>query len=172
MAKKKIPGKPGRPSRFNVALAEQILELAKEGLTDEQIAAKVGIARQTLAIWKSKHKSFGDALKEGKDIADDLVEASLFRMAIGYSHPSVKFFFDGKKGEVVSQRYLEQYQPNTTAAIFWLKNRRPNLWRDVHKIDVEGEVSVSLTREEAIRVLTADFAVLPPNDPEEGQEEP
>lgn len=129
----------GRPSGFNKCIAERILELAKTGATEVQIAAKVGISPTTLANWKGKHPDFLKALKEAKNVADELVEASLFERACGYSHPAVKFFWDRDSKKVVSQAYIERHAPDVTACIFWLKNRRPDKWRDAHRQELTGK---------------------------------
>jgi hypothetical protein len=118
----------GRPSSYSEGLALRIFELAKAGKTDAEIAGAIGISVATLANWKNRYPDFLDALKDAKEVADQLVEASLFRRAMGYSHSAVKFFCD--KGKIVSQPYVEHYAPDTVACIFWLKNRRPDLWRD------------------------------------------
>ena len=76
---------------------------ARDGLTDEQIAANIGVSRKTLSEWKVKYGDIGDTLKKGKDIADYEVENALYKKAVS--------------GDV-------------TAMIFWLKNRRKHKWRD------------------------------------------
>jgi DNA-binding XRE family transcriptional regulator len=138
-AKAKAPAKMGRPTSFSESLAGRILELAKSGATDNEIAAKVGISPTTLNNWKGKRPDFKQALKDAKSVADDLVEASLFRNACGYTHPAMKFFFDAKSGKVISQAYVEHHKPDTTAQIFWLKNRRKDEWRDSHKHEHSGK---------------------------------
>ena len=97
------------------------------GATDFDIVEALGVARSTFYKWRLEHKAFSDALKVGKIQADDRVEASLYRKAIGYEYEAVKIFqFQGQ--EVVIP-YTEIQHPDTTAAIFWLKNRRPEQWR-------------------------------------------
>lgn len=76
---------------------------ARDGLTDEQIAHNMGISAKTLYEWKKSHGKICEALKKGKDVVDYEVENALLEQARG---------------------------GNTTAIIFWLKNRRPNKWRD------------------------------------------
>ncbi len=120
----------GRPSKFNEPLANRIMALARQGFTDAQIASAIGIAVSTLNNWKSDHPGFMEALKESKSITDELVHGALLSRALGYVHPAVKFFYDAKKGEVITKSYAEYYPPDTTACIFWLKNRRPDLWRE------------------------------------------
>ncbi len=122
--------KGGRPSAFSESLALRIMELATAGATEAEIAAKIGISVATLTNWKGNKPGFFDALRDAKSVADGLVEAALFSRAVGYSHPAVKFFWDSKKGDIKSQPYIERHAPDTTACIFWLKNRQPDLWRE------------------------------------------
>lgn len=83
---------------------------ARDGLTDDQIAHNLGVSRSTLAEWKKRFPDLSDALKKGKDVVDYEVENALLERA--------------KSGD-------------TTAQIFWLKNRRPGKWRD--KPEVPGD---------------------------------
>lgn len=118
----------GRPTDFNQKIAHIICELAKEGKTEAEIAATVGIHVNTLYLWKTKHKEFMWALKDSKHTADELVEASLFRKACGYSHDAVKHVVIN--GSIEEIDYVEHYPPSDVAAIFWLKNRKPDQWRE------------------------------------------
>lgn len=120
----------GRPSLYSPELVLKAVDLAYAGKTDAQIASSLEIGLTTLLRWKEEHPDFRSALKKAKDISDDQVEATLRERAMGYSHKAVKFFYDAKRGEVISQEYTEHYPPDVTACIFWLKNRRPELWRD------------------------------------------
>lgn len=113
------------------------MELATQGKTDVQISEIIGICEKTLNIWKNKHPEFLQSLKEAKQAADELVEASLFRRATGYSHKAVKIF--QYEGVIVTHEYEEQYPPDTAAAIFWLKNRQPKNWRDDKHLQLPGE---------------------------------
>jgi hypothetical protein len=102
---------------------------ARDGLTDEQIAHNMGVSTKTLFNWKSTHLPILHALKKGKEIVDIQVENALFKRAIGYEYEEVKTIIsekDGKRVEVVKK----QMPPDTTAQIFWLKNRKPSTWRD------------------------------------------
>lgn len=98
---------------------------ARIGLTDEQIAENCGIAVRTLYEWKSKHPQIMQALKKGKAWADTEVENALFRRATGYDYEETTWE-DGKKTKVVKKHV----PGDVTAQIYWLKNRRPDLWRD------------------------------------------
>lgn len=126
------PKKQGRPTKFNEIISEKIMSLAEQGKTDEEIADIVGISSRTLRTWKHDKPGFLPSLKEAKYAADQLVEASLFRRAIGYTHKAVKMF--QHEGLVIKEEYEEHYPPDTTAAIFWLKNRQPADWRDKQEI--------------------------------------
>lgn len=148
--KQVIEAGPGRPTKFNDAIREKIASLAEKGKTVEQIAEIIGVTPRTIYNWQGKHPDLFHALKEAKQVADDLVEASLFARAVGYSHPEVKVFCD--KGEITEHEVVKHYPPDVTAAIFWLKNRQPELWRekqpgeDDHTVNLKGEIEVGVKR--------------------------
>lgn len=102
---------------------------ARDGLTDEQIAKNIGINRDTLYRWKKAYPDFSDALKRGKEVVDRQVENALLKRALGYTYDEVTFE-DG----VEVKRVRKQVVPDTTAQIFWLKNRKPEDWRDKREI--------------------------------------
>ena len=83
---------------------------------------------RTINAWKSEHVEFVQALKAGKAEADDRVERALYHRAVGYSHEVEKPMVIDKDVRIVT--YTERYPPDTTACIFWLKNRNPEEWRD------------------------------------------
>jgi hypothetical protein len=62
------------------------------------------------------------------------VASKLYHRATGYKHLAFKMFKDKDSDRVITKRYVEHYPPDTTACIFWLKNRRPDLWRDRHEL--------------------------------------
>ena len=86
---------------------------ARDGLTDEQIAHNMGISTTTLYEWKKKYAEIADTLKKTKEVVDRQVENALFKKAC---------------------------EGDTTAMIFWLKNRRPNDWRDKRETALSGAV--------------------------------
>ena len=102
---------------------------ARDGLTDEQIAKNIGISRSTLNVWKDRYSDISDALKKGKDIIDRQVENALLKRALGYEYEEVKEKFEDG---VITERTVAKKEvvPDTTAQIFWLKNRKPDKWRD------------------------------------------
>lgn len=121
----------GRPSKFKAEFVKQAAKLCGLGATDEDLADFFGVSIRTINNWKSEHQEFLHALKAGKDQADDRVERSLYQRAVGYSYDSVHF--SAFQGVVTETAYREHCPPDTTAQIFWLKNRRADTWRD--KVD-------------------------------------
>lgn len=104
---------------------------ARDGLTNEQIAKNIGINKDTLYEWKNKYSDFNDALKKGKEVADRMVENALFKRAIGYSYKETTKEISKVTGKlVVTKEVTKEVVPDTTAQIFWLKNRKTAEWRD------------------------------------------
>lgn len=97
----------GEMAKYEYWITEEGLTLlngwARDGLTNEEIADNCGISRETLNQWKHKFSDISDALKGGKEVADYRVENALYEAALG---------------------------GNVTAMIFWLKNRKPQNWRE------------------------------------------
>lgn len=108
---------------------------ARDGLIDEQIAHNMGITTKTLYEWKNKYGEISEALKKGKEVIDRQVENALFRRAIGYKCDEVIY----ERGKEV-RRVTKEVAPDTTAQIFWLKNRKPAEWRD--KIEQQQTVTI------------------------------
>ena len=153
--------KMGRPTAFNKRMANRVLALAAEGLTSAQIAEEIGVPVRTFNNWLTNHKDFHEAVNASKAIADELIVAALFQRAMGYSHPAVKILSTKEGIEVVP--YTEHYPPDPTSMIFWLKNRQPKKWRDAQRLEVDNvsKAEALPTPAEAIKILEADFAVLP-----------
>jgi len=107
---------------------------ARQGLTDKQIAEhKIGINEATFCRWKKRHPSILQALKKGKAPVDDEVENLLLKRARGYEYEEVTTEIieqpDGTQRKRI-KKVTKMVIPDTTAQIFWLKNRRPERWRD------------------------------------------
>ena len=167
--------------KFEYWLTEEGLLLlkgwARRGLTDEQMASNMGIRASTLYDWKNRFPEISEALKEGKEVVDIMVENALVKRALGYSYTEDKYVmmplseteyaveldkhmkvykYDHpdatdedirdetrnfpKFKKVLVESKTKEVAPDTTAQIFWLKNRRPDLWRDVQKIEHTGEI--------------------------------
>lgn len=132
----------GRPSKYKPEMAEQAQKLCKLGATDREIAEFFGVAERTIYDWQSRHAEFSQALKVGKAAADERVERSLYRRATGYSHEDEKVFCNAE-GKVTRAKVVKHYAPDTTACIFWLKNRKPAEWRDQLDVVVDEPQEVS-----------------------------
>lgn len=138
----KIPKKRlGRPPfKINNFFPSQLETLASLNLTDKQICQVLEISESSLTLYK-KDERIINALKKGKEISDARVERSLFERAMGYSHPEDNIHVL-KNGEVIITPTIKHYPPDTIACIFWLKNRKPNEWRE--KAELEHNLSENL----------------------------
>ena len=154
MEKPKHPG--GRPTKFNKDFHPKLaLLLAEKGLTLPQIAEQMNVAPSTVSKWQVEHAEFSEALKNGKEGPDDLVERSLFERATGFKHivqkPMSVSCGQGLGSEVEIVEFEERVVPDVTAQIFWLKNRRPERWREKIEQVHSGTVNVAtMTREQAL----------------------
>lgn len=116
---------------------------ARAGMTDEEIAKQIGISRSTLAEWKKKYAPINAALATGKDFADRLIENSLYKKAIGFYAREQKAFkvktveYDEATGRKIKEfeelkmaEEVHYFEPDIKAIIFWLKNRKPDIWKE------------------------------------------
>lgn len=144
----------GRPSKYLPEYAEQARKLCLLGATDQEIADFFEVDVRTVYRWKAEHDEFCQSLKAGKEVADERVERSLYQKAIGYEQDEVKIFMPaGAEGPVYAP-YRAKIAPDTTAAIFWLKNRRSGEWRDKAVSELTGADGKDLfpTRVEVVAV--------------------
>ena len=137
---------------------------ARNGLTDEQIAHNMGITAKTLYEWKNKYSVICEALKESKEVADLQVENVLYKSAIGHKiklKKPMKVRIEKSvpdKGKIVEEKVVyvdeETYiPPNVTAQIYWLKNRRRNVWQD-KPVAEELEVKIDNGLIDALRGMS------------------
>lgn len=134
-----------RPSKYRPEFAEQARKLCKLGATDHELADFFGVSVRSVAQWRVVHPEFSQALKVGKKLADDRVRDSLFRRALGYEHDETDLRVVGTK--LVKTPVRKHYPPDTTACIFWLKNRQPRDWRDRHQHELTGAGGRTLAQE-------------------------
>lgn len=136
----------GRPTAYKPEFVEQARKLCELGATDAELGDFFKVTIRTVHRWKIDYPDFAEALKVGKDRADDLVEQSLYKRARGYSHPAQKIMQNNGVPVVVD--YTASYPPDTVAAIFWLKNRRKDEWRDKSEVshDFGEEVNAWLNQ--------------------------
>ena len=119
---------PGRPTAYRVTMLPLVRKLVSLGATDSDIAEALQVDMATLYRWKHKHKAFCDTLKEWKQYADETVVRRLYERAVGYTAQEDKVFQNG--GDVIVVKTLKHYPPDVAAAFIWLKNRKPDTWRD------------------------------------------
>lgn len=140
----------GRPTLFKQEYCEQVEKLCRVGMIDKEIADFFGVVESTINKWKIDYPEFSEALKRGKVIADANVADRLYQRAMGFEHdseeikvipgqkPKGKAPSQDKDGAGITSEHAsivrvpirKVYPPDTTAAIFWLKNRQPKKWRD------------------------------------------
>ncbi len=134
----------GRKTKYISAYCDQAEKLCKLGATDTELAEFFEVAESTLHKWKLDHPEFSESIKAGKIIADANVSAKLYQRAIGYSYDEVHYEKinvdvdqaeetdnEDMKMEVYRKKLIvKEVAPDTTAQIFWLKNRQKKKWRD------------------------------------------
>lgn len=152
--------KKGRTGKYHEWITDEgLLKIegwARDGLTDKQIAHNIGIAEQTLNNWKKDHPSLFESLKKGKEVVDRQVENALLKRALGYQYDEITY----ENGEE-TKRVRKEVQPDTTAQIFWLKNRKPVEWRDKQQVEHSGNMNVNnpladLTTEELKKLIDSE----------------
>lgn len=155
-----------RKSKYHTHVEPKLLLIeawARDGMIEEDIAKKLGVAYSTFRKYRDEQEALSAALKRGKEVADVEVENALFKRAIGYKYDEVtrEAVTDPKTGKTImveTKRVTKEVQPDVTAQIFWLKNRRPDKWRDKQEIGHSGSVDVNnpykeLTTEELRKLI-------------------
>lgn len=126
----------GRPSKYREEFVQQAFNYCLLGAIDADLARFFEVDEDTIYEWKKAYPEFAEALKNGKEAADARVAAALFKRATGYEIPAEKVF--QYRGEIVKAETTEHIPPDTTAASWWLKNRRPQDWHDKHEVELSG----------------------------------
>jgi len=129
---------------------------ARNGLTDEQIAKNLGISKTTFYKYKKEHSELSELLKKGKEVIDIQVENALLKKALGYTYDEETT--KNSDGNIEIKIVSKHVPGDTTAQIFWLKNRRPDKWRDKNVVEHQGELTTNnplsgLTTEELRNIL-------------------
>jgi hypothetical protein len=130
----------GRPAEYKPEFAKQAAKLCKLGATDFELAEFFEVDTRTIYRWKNTFPAFCQAVVAGKKKADDRVERALFNRAVGYTYESEKLFC--YEGVVTRAQTIDHVAPDPGAAMNWLKNRRPDKWRE--KTHTEHGVSDGL----------------------------
>lgn len=129
---------------------------ARNGLTDKQIAKNLGIAYSTFREYRDKHSALSAALKKGKEVVDFEVENALLKRALGYKYVEKTKELNNEGKMVATKEVTKEIAPDTTAQIFWLKNRKPAEWRDKKDIEHSGNINnpyEGLTTEELKKLI-------------------
>ena len=150
-------------SKYETNVKDKLLLVeawARNGLTDEQIAKNLGISKVTLYKYINEHTELSELLKKGKEVIDIEVENALLKRVLGYKYDEVTREVNSDTGKlVVSKVVTKEVQPDTTAQIFWLKNRKPEAWRDRKEVDHSGNINnpyEGLTKEELLKIASVD----------------
>src|SRR6516165_8530339 len=170
----------GRKTVYSPRMAVVARTCCERGMTDNEIADILGISLATIYRWKLDHPEFARVFKLGKAAADDRVERSLYSRAIGYDYIAEKAAMTrhGQK----TMRYRAHIPPDTAAAAWFLKNRRPDRWRDAFRhehvaspydgIEDPAELRALLTKQaQALGLIAPPIIDITPNAPSSAQAE-
>ena len=141
----KTKKKTGRKSKYKATMRKATVALSKKGFTDKDLGDFFNVDQRTIDNWKKQFPLFFQSLKTGKAMVDAKVEACLFQRAIGYSLPDIHV--SSYEGDITITPIIKHFPPDTTAQIFWLKNRKPKQWRDKKVIEQEGNEDVKTPAE-------------------------
>lgn len=154
MSSKKV----GRRGKYEDWLTEdgllKVQGWARDGLSNEQIAHNMGVSAKTLCEWQNRFGEFRNAIKKGKEVVDREVENAMLKRALGYEYDEVtrEPVTDKDTGITemrVTKRVTKQIVPDVTAQIFWLKNRKPDEFRDKRDVELSGHVDLGSIIERA-----------------------
>lgn len=128
----------GRPTLWKEEYLEQAKKLCELGATDIEIADFFKIDISTFYRWKASKPEFCEAIKLSKEIADERVKRSLYAKAVGYERDETDIKV--VDGQIVETLVRKHYPPDSTAMIFWLKNRCKDEFRDRVETEHSGKV--------------------------------
>ena len=132
-----------RKSKYSPELLEQVAHWTRDGATDIELAKRIGIATGTIYEWKKRYPEFAEVLKRNKEVVDYQVEDSLLKRALGFEYTETTKERVGNE-LVVTKEVTKLVVPDTTAQIFWLKNRKRREWRDRQDIEHSGETEIKV----------------------------
>lgn len=131
----------GRPTKYTPAMGEKARKLALLGMTDVEVADMLGINPDTLYEWDKKYPEFAETRARGKADADAEMAASLWQRGIGYTHDDVHV--TAFNGEVTLTPVQKHYPPDFQSISLWLRNRRPDLWKEKVDIALSGGLTTT-----------------------------
>lgn len=142
-----MPIHEGRPSLYKQEYCGLVYKLCLLGATDAQIADVIGVTEQTINNWKEAHPDFFESMKRGKEVADAEIAEALYHRAKGYQHDDVEIKVvangDNMGSRIVEVPVTKFYPPDTGAAMAWLKNRQPKMWRDKQELEITGTLDIA-----------------------------
>ncbi len=134
-----------RPTKYKAEYANQAAVACRLGATDRELAELFEVTTVTINAWKAQFPEFLNSLKQDKAIADARVERSLYQRAVGYSHEEDDIRV--VEGKLTITPTVKHYPPDTTACIFWLKNRMPDSYRaNPEPLDDDEEIVIKVVR--------------------------
>lgn len=138
---------PGAKTKYSADMVAEAKAMAEAGFTDLQMFEHLGIGRTTFYNWKKLHPEFRDAIKVAKEEPDNQMERSLYHSGHGFEYfeevpikvkeieyDAGRKVKETERVEIVNVK--RTVPPNSTAQIFWLKNRRPDIWRDKKEVEI------------------------------------
>jgi hypothetical protein len=161
------PKGPGRPTDYKDEYAEQARKLCLLGATDKEMAAFFGVVEKTINNWKTNVPEFLQSIRDGKEIADMEIAASLNKRATGFEYieqQAIKVkevqYENGKRVSEIEHveviPTLKVEPPDARAAQFWLKNRRSHIWRDKIETELTGSIEeIQISGEQAEQLIRA-----------------
>lgn len=156
--KPRVKGKGGRPSKYFSHVRPRLSTIegwTRNGLILEQVSHNLGVGLSNFMEYQKKYPELREALKRGREVSDLEVENALYKRAMGYTTVEVI-----EEYGAVTKRTVKEIPPDTTAQIFWLKNRNPEAWRDRRNVELDGQVDVKnpiagLSTEELRKLIKA-----------------
>lgn len=145
----------GRPSKYHTHVEPKLLQVAawaRDGLTDADMCKNLDIGKDAFIDYKKQYPELTDALKRNKEVADIIIENELYEKAKGKVMVlnKVKVLNDGTLIDYQEETFIPG---DTTAQIFWLKNRKPKEWRDKQEIEHSGSLDVDIDRMDDSEIL-------------------
>jgi hypothetical protein len=131
----------GRPTTYRPENAEIARNACMLGATNEALAERFEVCRRTVDNWIATIPEFSDAVRQGRDVADEVVISALFARATGMEQKMTKIFC--YRGQPITVDYVAHLPPNVPACLFWLRNRRPWQWRENRPLFEEEDVEAA-----------------------------
>lgn len=121
---------PGQPTKYQPGLGEQVRRMYLLGLSDDEVAAYLGIALSRLFEWDARYPEFKESRARGKLLADADMAHSLYERGRGFTRKAVKIIPGPAGSAPIYAEYDEYYPPDANSAFFWLKNRQGDRWKE------------------------------------------